>query len=393
MTFEFPKGFLWGSATASYQVEGGIENNDWALAAREGIVPACGRGCDHAHLFEQDFDIVQGLGQNAHRFSIEWSRVEPEEGKFNAEAIEYYKTVLRALDRRGITPFVTLWHFTLPIWLSRRGGFAHRDTPAVFARYCAQVARELGKEFPRLHLITINEPMVFATKGYMEGSWAPFKKKRLFTYLKVIHNLIRGHRAAYDEIKKVCPQALIGIAKNNMYFHATSENPLNKLAAFVMTRLWNRYFLDKIADTQDFIGVNYYMHKPFGPRDESLPKNDMGWDIFPDGLYHVLMELKPYRTPIYITENGLADSADKQRKQFIVTHLDAAHRAISDGVDLRGYFYWSLMDNYEWAHGFGPRFGLVEISYNTLERHVRPSASVYKEICETNAFTLDMMEV
>lgn len=388
MKLEFPKGFLWGSATASYQVEGGIDHNDWALAAREGTVPACGRSCDHFNLYEQDFDIIQGLSQNAHRFSIEWSRIEPEEGKYDAEALAHYQNVLRALDRRGITPFVTLWHFTLPVWLARRGGFAHAETPAIFARYCAHVAKHLSAEFPHLHFLTINEPLVFAAKGYIEGSWAPFRKKRFFTFLTVVHNLIRGHRLAYHAIKQTCPDAKIGIAKNNMYFHATSENPLNKIAAFIMTRTWNRYFLHKIADAQDFIGLNYYMHKPFGPHDNTLPKNDMGWDIFPRGLYHVLMELKRYNKPVYITENGLADSHDIQRKQFIIDHLDAAHRALSDGVDLRGYFYWSLMDNYEWAHGFGPRFGLVEISYDTCERHVRASAAAYKEICENNAIDI-----
>lgn len=396
MKLQFPYGFLWGSATASYQVEGGIENNDWAQAAREGIVPPCGRGCDHYNLFEQDFDIIQGLAQNAHRFSIEWSRIEPEEGKYDEEALEHYLTVLRALDRRGIVPFVTLWHFTLPTWLSRRGGFAHKDTPAIFARYCARVTEHFAKEFPRLHVMTINEPLVFASKGYIEGSWAPFKKRRFLKFLLVAHNLIRGHRLAHDAIKAVVPDMQIGIAKNNMYFYATNRNPIWIGAAAFMSWAWNRHFVNRIADKQDFIGLNYYMHKPFGPkngprsagREKPLAKNDMGWDIYPEGLYRTLTELARYNKPLYITENGLADAGDKLRKQFIIDHLTEVHRALQHGAQVRGYFYWSLMDNYEWAHGFGPRFGLIEISYDTRERHVRPSASVYKEICETNTLTI-----
>ncbi len=389
MKLTFPRGFLWGSATASYQVEGGIENNDWAEAARQGKVPACGRGCDHATLYETDFDIIQTLGQNAHRLSLEWSRIEPEEGKFDSEAIEHYKKVLHALERRGITPFVTLWHFTLPLWLSKRGGFADHSAHAAFVRYSTYVMEQLVEEFPKLHIMTVNEPLVFAAKGYIEGTWVPFKRHAWLTLIMVAHNLIHAHNDTYTAIKKIAPQAQVGVSKNNRYFHATNKNPVWEIWAATLGWLWNRYFLNSISNHMDFIGLNYYMHDPKGPRDTTLAKNDMGWDIYPEGLYHVLKELGRYKSPIYITENGIADREDKQRKQFIVDHLIATHRAIQDGVDVRGYFYWSLLDNYEWAEGFKERFGLVEIAYDTLERHIRPSAYAYKEICEQNAIEVD----
>ena len=385
MQLSFPRGFLWGSATASYQVEGGIENNDWAEAARAGKVPACGRGCDHATLYEKDFDIVQGLSQNAHRLSLEWSRIEPEEGTFDATAIEHYKKVLRALDRRGIAPFVTLWHFTLPIWLSRKGGFAHAHAAKAFARYSAYVIEQFREEFPRLHIMTVNEPEVFISKGYAEGTWPPFKRHSYAQLWQVMHNLIKAHNLAYRAIKSVAPEARVGLSKHNRYFHATTQGPFALGATALMGWLWNRYFINGISGHMDFIGLNYYTHQPFGAVRETYVKNDMGWDIMPEGLYHVLKELGHYHMPIYITENGVADRDDIHRKQFIIDHLAATHRAIQEGIDVRGYFYWSLLDNYEWAEGFKERFGLVEVVYETLERRVRPSAYVYKDICEQNA--------
>jgi len=167
----FPEGFYWGAATASYQVEGFNENNDWAKAAKEGRVPPAGRLADHYHRYEEDFDIAKDLGHNAHRFSIEWGRIEPQEGVFDQEEIEHYRKVLKALHKRKITPFVTLWHFTLPLWFSESGGFERKDAPEVFARYCAFVAKELGDQCD--HFSTMNEPNVFGSNGYLRGSWPP----------------------------------------------------------------------------------------------------------------------------------------------------------------------------------------------------------------------------
>ena len=399
----FPNGFVWGSATASYQVEGGIENNDWAQAARDGRVPAAGRACDHYIRYEEDFDIAKSLSQNAHRFSIEWARVEPEEGKFDEVAIEHYRKVLQALRDRGLEPFVTLYHWTLPLWFVKKGSWLARDSHEIFGRYCGHVVEGLGDSAK--FWITINEPLVFSSHGYLKGNWPPFKKN-LISWLRVVSKLIMSHNVAYKKIKAVNPNLNIGVAKHNINFES-NKNPLNWLLSRFMIWFWNHHFLKSIK--QDFIGLNYYFHRKFGDK-EKYEKNDMGWDIYPKGIYNVLIELKKYSKPIYITENGLADAVDTKRAKFIKEHLqwvlraihpvrslahasgvspkdlgEATSNGVNDGVDVRGYFYWSLLDNFEWAHGFDPRFGLVEMNYDTLERKIRPSAYEYKKICESNS--------
>ena len=217
----FPKDFYWGSATASYQVEGGIENNDWAKAARDGRVPVCGLACDHYHRYEDDFAIAKSLGHNAHRLSVEWSRIEPEEGKFDSEAIKHYRQVLESLNKQGLKTFVTIWHFTLPLWFSQSGGFERSNSPEVFARYAAYVVKELGDLCE--HFSTMNEPNVFASNGWLRGTWPPFKRfvltdlvsitnsgrisesktqkglTPLFLYLRVMKHLAQAHNRAHDE--------------------------------------------------------------------------------------------------------------------------------------------------------------------------------------------------
>lgn len=381
---KFPDGFLWGSATSSYQIEGGIEKNDWAQAARDGRVPAAGKACDSYNRYEEDFDIARSLSQNAHRFSIEWSRIEPEEGKFDEQAIEHYRKVMQALRDRGMEPFVTLYHWTLPIWFVERGHWLADDSHKIFARFVEKVAGEY-KDLVT-YWITINEPLIYSNGGFLRGNWPPFNKN-IFRSLKVLRRLVMSHNVAYDIIKQTNPNARIGIAKNNINFES-DHNPLNYLVSRFMIYFWNHRFLGKIQHKQDFIGLNYYFHKKFGSKD-IYKKSDMDWDIYPQGMYNLLMELKRYHKPIYITENGLADAKDQNRTKFVKDHLYWVHRAINppagDGADVRGYFYWSLLDNFEWTHGFDPRFGLVEMNYDTMERRIRSSAYEYKKICESNS--------
>ncbi|MDD5068390.1 MAG: glycoside hydrolase family 1 protein [Candidatus Pacebacteria bacterium] len=379
---EFPKGFLWGSATASYQVEGGIENVDWAEAGRKKKVPITGKACDHYNLYEKDFDIAKSLSQNTHRFSIEWARIEPEEGKFDDREIEHYRKVLHVLKARGLEPFVTLWHFTLPIWFRDKGGFENKKAPEIFGRYCAYVAEKLGSEAK--FWMTMNEPMVWLGNGYLRGGWPPFKRD-ILKYWKALKILMKSHRFAYIEMKKKNPSIQIGIAKQNMDF-GSGGGWWNDVRANFSRKFWNHKFLKGIRECQDFIGVNYYRHIAFGKL-ENLPRTDMGWTIYPDGLRNVLLELKEYKKPLYITENGIADANDSQRGKFIKDHLVAVHQAIQGGADVRGFFYWSLLDNYEWAEGFTKRFGLVKINYDTMERTIRPSALLYKKICEMNSIS------
>lgn len=376
----FPNNFYWGSATASYQVEGGIFNTDWATFAEEGKVPICDGSTDHYNRFESDFDLAKSLGHNAHRFSIEWARIEPEEGEFKMEEIEHYREVIKGLKARGIEPFITIWHFTQPVWFAEKGGFKNKKSPEIFARYARFVIENLGNE--ARFWITMNEPLVFASNGYLKGVWPPFELS-VSNFLKVFSNLAKAHCRSYELIKEYNPKAEVGIAKHNIYF-SSNNNPLNILLAKISKWFWNRRFINLIRNHQDFIGLNYYFYKRYGGNG-ILPKNDMGWDIFPEGIYYCLKELSQYEKPLYITENGLADGQDILRAEFITNSLKYVHRAISEGIDVRGYLYWSLLDNYEWMHGFTQRFGLVSVDYETLERTIRPSAYVYKSIIEKNA--------
>ena len=377
---KFPEGFHWGAATASYQVEGNIFNTDWAKAAEEGKVPIAGKSGDHYNRYEEDFNLARDLGHNAHRFSIEWARIEPEEGKFDEKEIEHYRQVLIALNERGLAPFVTLHHFTLPLWFSENGGWERKDAPEIFARYCSRIVDEIGVNCA--HIATINEPIVVSSNGWVRGNWPPFKKGSLWKFLKVSNNMAHAHNLAYKKIKKKHPRCDVGIVKDNIYFHA-NWNPFNKLLAGFMSWFWNRRFLNKVYKHTDSIGLNFYFHRKFGDRDV-YEKTDMGWDIYPEGIYHTLIELKRYEKPVYIAEAGIADAEDKKRGSYIQDLVKYSHRALEDGVDLCGFMYWSLLDNYEWALGYEKRFGLVEIDYKTLKRKIRPSAYVYKKICEQN---------
>lgn len=403
---QFPDNFYWGAATASYQVEGGIENTDWAQAAREGRVPPCGRACDHYHRYEADFDIAKSLGHNAHRFSVEWARIEPEQGKFDVGEIEHYRNVLKALHTRGIRPFVTLWHFTLPLWFSESGGFEQKDSPEIFARYCAYVVSKLGDLCDDFS--TMNEPNVYGSNGWLRGSWPPFKQFSLthlisitnlgktfepnaerssgnsaFMYVRVMRNLIRAHNHAYTAIKQISPKTDVSVVKHVIFFHA-NRNPFNQLKAWLSNYFWTHRFMKQVYRHCDSIGLNYYIHKKFG--DTAIyEKTDMDWDIYPEGIEHALMILARYKKPLYMSESGIADATDRYRAQYITRQVQAMQRAMQRGADVRGHMYWSLLDNYEWALGFERRFGLVEINYETLERNIRPSAYVYKKICVENA--------
>ncbi|HEX4799522.1 MAG TPA: family 1 glycosylhydrolase [Candidatus Paceibacterota bacterium] len=402
---QFPKDFLWGAATAAYQVEGGIEHTDWAEAAREGRVPVCGDACDHYHRYEEDFNIAKSLGHTAHRFSVEWARIEPEEGVFDMDAIEHYRSVLKALHARDMVPFITLWHFTLPLWFSKTGGFERADAPEIFARYCAYVTEHLGDLC--IHFSTMNEPNVFGSNGWLRGSWPPFKRfslsdaisitnsgrtyesrakkgiRPLFLYLRVMKNLARAHNRAYDYIKSKNQNLDVSVVKHVIYFHA-NRNPLNIVIAAMANYFWTHVFMSRVYRKCDSVGLNYYFHKKYGDT-RVYEKTDMDWDIYPEGLEHALMMLWKYRRPLYVSESGIADERDVHRASYITEQVRATWRATQRGADVRGHMYWSLLDNYEWALGFEKRFGLVAIDFKTQERTIRPSAYVYKRICEQNA--------
>ncbi|MCR4283734.1 MAG: glycoside hydrolase family 1 protein [Parcubacteria group bacterium] len=411
MKYKFPENFLWGSATASHQVEGGNVNDwsiwekknadrlaknakkkfsklpNWESIKEEAENPEnyiSGKACDHYNRYEEDFDIVKSLGQNAFRFSIEWSRIEPEDGRFDEREIWHYRKVVKALRARGIEPFVTLWHWPLPVWLKDKGGWRSSEIVDHFGRYTMKMAEALGADVK--FWITLNEPLVYATHSYLKGAWPPQKKNPVYL-LFVIRNLVKAHRAAYKILKEINKDSQVGISKHNVYFDAYKGRFLNRLLKNILDWAWNFSFLNSIKNYQDFIGLNNYHHNRinygFNKNDDDK-LSDMGWELYPDALYYGLLDIKKYNKPIYITENGLADREDRYRAWFIEENLKSMARAMGEGLDVRGYLYWSLLDNFEWDKGFWPRFGLVEIDYKTLERKIRPSAHEYAKICKTN---------
>jgi len=386
---KFPEGFLWGAATSAHQVEGG-NTNDWSeweksekrinYLESKGLNPKdyiSGIACDHYNRYKEDFNLAKAMNNNAHRFSIEWSRVESEEGKFNQAEIEHYRDVIKVLRARGMEPFITLWHWTMPIWFAKMGGFEKQKNIKYFVRFCEKIVGEFKDDVK--FWIVLNEPEIYTGLSYLKGTWPP-QKKNFFSYLKIFKNLICAHRTVFLTIKQADIRAQVGIAKNNIYFKGW--------LAPIANWWWNFYFLNRIKNHQDFIGLDYYFYNRIKGLKFNQNKNektsDLGWRIYPEGIYHVLKDLKKYNKPIYITENGLADAKDEKRAEFIKEHLQWIYKAITDGVDIRGYFYWSLLDNFEWDKGFWPRFGLIEVDYKTLERKPRPSSKIYGEIAETN---------
>lgn len=385
---EFPKDFLWGTATSAHQIEGNNTNSDWwrweTSDKETGHKPSepSGEACDSYNRYTEDFELCQKMNNNAVRISIEWARIEPRQGIFDNKAIEHYKKVLSSAREKGLKTSVTLHHFTNPIWLAEQGGWLNFSTPGLFAKYAQKCAQELGDlcDF----ISTINEPQVYASMSYIAGIWPPNKKNPL-SFLIVQLNMIRAHNKAYKKIKSVCDKP-VGIVKNISWYEHSSFIFLDSVIAKIAFYMNGNFFLDAVARCCDFIGLNYYFTNrivKIRKRNPDTPINDLGWWINYDGLFKTLMSLKKYNKPVYVTENGLADSNDKLRSEFIKKMLLQVHAAISHGVKVKGYFHWSLLDNFEWHHGFWPRFGLVEIDRNeNLKRIPRKSFYDYAEICK-----------
>ena len=361
--------FLWGAATSAHQVEGNNTRNDWWAWERQTAGVECsGRASDHYHQFKEDFALARNLGHNAHRLSLEWSRIEPERGQWCEQALRHYREVLEGLRRQNLKSFVTLHHFTNPLWLAEAGGWERRGSVELFANYVKMVVRSLGDLVD--FWVTINEPVVYALEAYWHKRWPPQKRSAPAVW-RVVRHMAAAHRRAYRIIHRAWVGARVGLAKHLIAYSAKQT----------FRDYWfNHYFFTLVGKKQDFIGVNYYLADQGKIGDG--PKSDIGWPIYPAGLTQVLLHMKRYKLPIYVTENGLADARDSRRADFIRDHLRAVEAAQAAGVDVRGYFYWSLLDNFEWDKGFAPRFGLVEVDYKTMERKVRPSAYVYRAIIE-----------
>ena len=394
LPLSFPEGFLWGAATSAHQVEGKNASSDWW--AWEQNLPAdrqSGVADDQYNLYESDFDLAKSLGHNAHRLSIEWARIEPKEGFFDPEAIEHYKKVLKALKDRGLTVMLTLHHFTNPKWIADKGGWENGQTVKYFERFVKKIVPEI-KDYVDLW-VTINEPGVYSFCSYLIGKWPPQKKSQFLSF-KVLWIMARAHKKAYKAIHEIIPNSMVGIANNVQSYHAYHKHSfIEQMAVLLGDGITNHLFYTMTQGCHDFLGVNYYFHHRLRKAEQMLPRveevdrlnldvSDLGWEIFPEGIYDVLTDLADH-IPIYITECGIASTNDDRRCRFLISYLQATFHAINSGVNVKGFFVWSLLDNFEWADGFNPRFGIIEVDYETQRRIPRPSAYVYEAIARENA--------
>jgi len=448
----FPDGFLWGTATSAYQIEGdaaGRGHSIWDTFCRQpGRVAKRDNGdvaCEHVARYRDDVKLLQQLGVSAYRLSIAWPRVKPYgEGEVNQAGLDFYDRLVDELLAAGIDPWVTLYHWDLPQALQDRGGWPARRTVDAFVGFADLMSRRLGDRVG--HWITHNEPWCVAILGYQTGLHAPGWRDPAAA-LAAAHHLLLSHGKAVPVIRANVPDATVGITLNMVPAVPASPSEADRLATERFDGHFNRWFLDPLAgrgypsdivahyrdkgflpaegplpfeqpgDQQaiavetDFLGINYYSRgiirsdevaeEDNAPR--TLPEpakdncTDIGWEVWPDGLHDLLTRLRDdYPQPIYITENGAAyqtgpddDGAvpDTKRQAYLAGHLDACWRAVRDGVDLRGYFVWSLMDNFEWHDGYEQRFGVVYVDFETQQRIIKDSGHYYSRVARTN--TLD----
>lgn len=425
--FVFPDGFLWGTATSAHQVEGNNTRSDWWAWEQAGRVKTrSGMTCDQWHRFAQDFDLAASLGHNAHRISIEWSRIEPAEDQWDDAPIAHYREVISALRQRKLEPIVTLHHFTTPQWLTAQGGWVNPKAVDHFTRYTRRVVEALGGSVR--YWLTINEPMVFIRMHYVQGIGPPGGKD-FPKALTAIRHLIEAHAAAYHAIHDAARAndwtVEVSVAKNiPVFVPCRPWFPMDQWANRLTDQLFNVAFLEALTEgrwsvpgvatwelpqarrTLDYLGVNFYGRQFFHwvpvwngwpadgcnldhhPRDVT-ERSLMGWDISPEAFRDMLVRWSSLKLPMLITENGTWVGDDAQRSRFIRRHIAAMAQAMQRGAQVIGYCYWSLIDNFEWADGYGPKFGIAEVDFATQERRVRQSGRDYAAICRANRIALD----
>jgi beta-glucosidase len=425
--FDFPPGFVFGAATAAYQIEGsgfgGCGSSHWdTFAATPGNVVRAEDGalaCDHYHRWEDDLDLLRAANMDGYRFSTSWARVMPDGVTVNPEGMDFYDRLVDGMLARGLKPFQTLYHWELPSALADKGGWTNRDTCARFADFAETINRKLGDRVASI--ATINEPWCVAWLSHFIGAHAPGQRD-IRAAARAMHHILLAHGMALGRLRGM-GQKNLGIVLNFDYAQANSDSPQDQLAAARWDAIFNRWFIEGITRQSypdivleglaphmpqnwqddmpvigqklDWLGVNYYTrhildHDGNTPwphlRDVqgTLPKTQMGWEIYPDGLHHFLTRMaRDYvgDTPIYVTENGMANAdevedgavTDEIRREFLFSHLAATKRAIADGANVQGFFYWSLLDNYEWAEGYEKRFGLVHVDFDSLQRTPKSS--------------------
>ena len=414
-TSEMPEGFLWGAATSAHQIEGGNVDNDWARFEADGANISDGRpsgaAADHFNRVAEDVKLLADIGANAYRFSIEWSRVEPADGQWNETAWEHYGDEIAQLRRANIVPMVTLLHFTLPAWLAERGGLAADDFANRFGRFAAEAARRYGGAVDLW--CTVNEPNVQMYQGYVQGVWPPGVRDTGQASL-AFAGLVRGHAAASTAIRAADPNARIGAAVNLIVFDPSRRWwLLDWIAAQEADKGFNWAFYDSIANgrisfnlagfpeideslpelagSADFFGINYYRRNVvrFTPRAPGLvtllqgpgPLSDSGVEIYPEGLLRLIRRVwDRYELPIIVTENGVSDASGRLRPAYLRGHAHAVAQAVGEGIPVDGYFHWSLLDNFEWAEGYGHSFGLYTVDFETFERRKGSGAAEFARL-------------
>jgi beta-glucosidase len=386
---KFPDGFTWGTATAAHQIEGGNTNNDWwAFEHAPGTVCAesSGDACDSWERWPEDVELVAGLGLDNYRLSVEWSRIEPAEGEFSRAAVSHYARQCGALRERGIDPVVTFHHFTTPTWLTDQGGWETGVAIERFGRFCEVVAGALGDVMSRA--CTINEPNVVAAMGWLAGMFPPGTSDKDLSRA-VARNMIAGHRIAVDAIRGAAPGVPVGLTLS-MTDYQLLEGGEAKLES--VRHHSEDVYLDATGG-DDFLGVQVYSRRRIGPKgwagaEPGVPVLDMGYEFYPASLGNCLRRAWDYTggaVPLLVTENGIGTTDDAQRIEYVRQALEGVLDVIAEGVDVRGYTYWSLLDNFEWALGYRPRFGLVDVDRSTFTRTAKPSAAWLASVAAANA--------
>ena len=409
MTKRFPDSFLWGTATAAHQVEGGNTASDFWLmeSVPESLfAEPSGDACDHYHLYPSDIALLAQLGFNTYRFSIEWARIEPEEGFFSNAALDHYRRMIACCLAHALTPMVTFHHFTAPLWFTRDGGWEDTKSVDRFARYCERAGKALGdlvayactiNEANIPLMVTLMREAIGIAGGKREQALAEATRLcggtpgRFAPYLSgnghaATPNLIATHRKAYEVLKPLV-SGLVGItlALNDFQAEEGGE-PLRDMADAAI----NRQFLESVRG-DDFVGVQTYTRVRFGktgllPPDEAAERTQMGYEFYPEALEACIRQAaKVSGCPVIVTENGIGTEDDTRRIEYTRRALAGMQRCLADGIDMRGYIHWSMLDNFEWLEGYRPKFGLVEVDRTTQMRKPKPSAYWLGEVAKKNA--------
>lgn len=396
----FPKSFLWGTATSSHQVEGNCNNNNWA---RWENIPGkilngdkAGLACDHWNKYKEDIQLMKQLGVNTYRFSIEWSKIQPRMNEYSQEAIDHYEQVIDELIAQGIQPMITLHHFTNPLWFEDIGQFEIESNIQYFVNFSEFIFKKFSKKVT--YWCVINESEVVAIVGHLFGFFPP-GRHNIFQTFQVMKNLIKAHTQVYNRLKALPggEKVMIGFVKNVMQFDPYNYwNPVERIVCGFLDYLWNGFMLNKLKVEKplDFIGLNYYSHvnlkfqftPPFInvaiPPEEQHLKTTMNYTVYAEGFYRALKLVSELNVPIIVTENGIADPSDTLRDIYLRRYLYSLKKAIEENIDVRGYIFWSLMDNFEWMEGYSQKFGLYEVNFNdaNLTRTLRKSAKFFVDI-------------